>query len=194
MRSRLCAIPELLMTFFEPVNPPPPTFDRERVPLPWEGGLGRTVYTDIDLGEGPEGLLGLRSLVVFPRVMTLSLVALFRQPLVQGPGTRGHNSPTFGPSISGEAVGTGIVLFGLRFSDGSRYRNLDERGSPSHLAGLRSASGGFTGEHEFWAPLPTPGELEVWAAWPAAKMPDTCTRLNATQIRESAAALRPPWT
>jgi hypothetical protein len=182
------------VTFFEPVDPPPPTFDRERKPLPWEEGLGQTVYTDVELGRGPDGMLRLRSLVAFPKVMTLSVVALFRHPLVYGPGTRGHNSPTFGPSIPDESVRTGIVLFGLCFSDGSRYRNLDERGSPGHLGGLRSNSGGFTGDHEFWAPLPPPGQLEVWVAWPAARIPETCTVLDATQIGESAAALRPPWT
>jgi hypothetical protein len=52
----------------------------------------------------------LRSLIVFPKVMTLSVVAPFRLALVQGPGTRADNSPRFGHSISDESLGTGIVL------------------------------------------------------------------------------------
>jgi hypothetical protein len=161
--------------------------------MPWEDGLGQTVFNDVVLGTGPDGVLLLRNLIAFPSVMTLFVVALFRQQLVHGQGTRGHNCPRFAPWISGDAVGTGIVLFGLQFSDGTRYRNLDERGSPGHLPSLRGGGGGFTGEHDFWAPLPTPGELEVWVAWPAAQLPETQTLLDAAQIRATAAALRPPW-
>jgi hypothetical protein len=182
------------VAFFEPVNTPPPRFDRERTPLPWEEGLGQTVFNDVVLARGADGLLMLRSLIAFPKVMTLSVVALLRLPLVQGPGTRGHNSPRFGHSISDESLGTGIVLFGLCFSDGSCYRNLDERGSAGHLGGLRGGNRGFTGDGDFWAPLPPPGELEVWVAWPAAQIPETRTLLDASLIRETAAALRPPWT
>jgi len=94
------------VAFFEPIHTPPPTFDRERTPLPWEEGLGQTVFKDVVLAKGTDGLLMLRSLIAFPKVMTLSVVALFRDPLVQGPGTRGHNSPTFGHSISDESLET----------------------------------------------------------------------------------------
>jgi len=88
---------------------------------------------------------------------------------------------------------TGIVLFGLRFSDGSCYRNLDERGSAGHLGGLQGGSRGFTGYRDFWAPLPPPGDLELWAAWPAAQIAETRTVLDGSLIGDSAAALRPPW-
>jgi hypothetical protein len=181
------------VAFFEPVNTPSPRFDQERTPLPWEEGLGQTVFKDVVLAKGIDGLLMLRSLIAFPKVMTLSVAALFRNPLAQGPGTRGHNSPTFGHSISDESLDTGIVLFGLRFSDDTCYRNLDERGSAGHLGGLQGGSRGFTGYRDFWAPLPPPGDLEVWVAWPAAQIPETRTVLDGSLIRESASALRPPW-
>lgn len=181
------------MAFFEPLKTPPANFDRERIPNPWEEGLGQTVFSDVDLARGAHGALLLRSLIVFPKVMTLSVVALLRHPLVQGPGTRGHNSPTFGHSFSDAPLGTGVVLVGLRFSDGSCYRNLDERGSAGHLGGLQGGSRGFTGYKDFWAPLPPPSELEVWVAWPAAQIPETRTVLDASLIRETAAALEPPW-
>ena len=181
------------MAFFEPVNTALPTFDRNQTPLPWEEGLGQTVFKDVVLGKGTDGLLMLRSLIAFPKVMTLSVVALLRNSLVQGPGTRGDNGPTFGHSISDVSFGTGIVLFGLRFSDGACYRNLDERGSAGHLGGLQGGSRSFTGYRDFWAPLPPSGELEIWVAWPAAQIPETRTLLDASLIRETAAALRPPW-
>ena len=84
------------------------------------------------------------------------------------------------------------MLFGLRFSDRTCFRNLDARGSAGHLGSLRGSGSSFTGDHEFWAPLATPGELEVWVAWPAAGIPETKTLLDASLIRASAAALSPP--
>jgi hypothetical protein len=188
-----CGLSLTLVAFFEPVNTPPPNFDLERTPLPWEEDLGQTVFNDVDLARGPLGAILLRSLIVFPKVMTLSVVALFRHPLVQGPGTRGDNSPTFGHSPLDASLGTGVVLFGLRFSDGTCYRNLDERGSAGHLGGLQGGSRGFTGYREFWAPLPPPSELELWAAWPAAQITETRTVLDASLIAEKADALQSPW-
>jgi hypothetical protein len=181
------------VSFFDPVASPLPSFDRVQRPGPWEEGLGKTVFNDVVLGHGPDGVLMLRNLIAFPNVMTLSVVALFRHPLVQGPGTGGHNCPMFVRRIGDESVGTGIVMFGLRFSDGTRYRNLDAKGSSEHLGNLRGGGGGFTGYHEFWAPLPTPGELEVWVAWPAAQIQESQTLLDATLICDTAAALQPSW-
>ena len=181
------------MAFFEHVDIPVPRFDRERTPLPWEEGLGQSVWRDVVLARGADGLLMLRNLSAFPKVMTLSVVGLFRHPLVQGPGTRGDNSPTFGRDAKDESLGTGTVLVGLRFSNGSRYRNLDERGSAGHLGGLQGGSRGYTGYRDFWAPLPPPGEVELWVAWPAAEILETRTLLDGSLVREAAAALRPPW-
>lgn len=181
------------MAFFEPISAPPPTFDRDLIPLPWEEGLGQTVFSDVGLAEGPDGKLMLRTLIAYPKVITLSVEALLRHPLEQGLGTRGDNCPRFGPSVSGE-VGTGIVLFGLRFSDGTCYRNLDDRSNAGHLRSLRGGGGCLTGHHDFWVPLPTPGELEIWVAWPAAGIPETRTPLDASLIRGTAAALTPPWS
>jgi hypothetical protein len=138
------------VAFFESADTPAARFDRERAPLPWEEGLGQTVVTDVILAKGSDGLLMLRNLVAFPKVMTLSVVALFRNPLAQGTSTRGQNSPTFGHSFRDKPFGAGIVLTGLRFGDGSCYRNLDERGSPGHLGGLHGGSRGFTAYRDFF--------------------------------------------
>jgi hypothetical protein len=182
------------VAFFEPVNAPFPRFDEYGIPLPWEEGLGQTVFKDVVLAKGIDGLLMLRSLIAFPRVMTLTIVALFRNPLVKGDGTLGDNCPTFSPQVSGEPLGTGIVLIGLRFSDGTRLRNLDDRGSVGNLEGLGGCGFGFTAQYEFFTLLPPPGELELWTAWPAAGIPETRILLDATQIVKAAGALEPPWS
>lgn len=182
------------MVLFKPVAAPSPKFDMNPSPLPWEEGLGQAVFTDVNLARGTEGALLLRNLIAFPRVMTLSVVALFRQALVHGSGTRGHNSPTFSESMGGDSVGTGIVLFGLHFRDGASHRNLDERSDSGRLHSLRGSGGGFTGSHDFWAPLPSPGDLEIFVAWPAAGIPETRTVLDGSRIVDAAAALARRWS
>jgi hypothetical protein len=182
------------VAFFEPVSAPTPSFNLDSVPLPWQEGLGRTVFSDVPLAHGPSGALMMRNLIAHPKVMTLSVEAIFRHPLIQGTGTLGHNSPTFGHSISGQSVGTGTVLFGLRFSDGTRLRNLDARGNPGPLGSPLGSGGGFTGSHVFWAPLPSPGELEIWVAWPATEIPETRTALDGSRVIDTAAAETPLWT
>ena len=46
----------------------------------------------------------------------------------------------------------------------------------------------------FGAPLPPPGDLEVWVAWPAAQIPETRKLWDSSLIRETATALQPPWS
>lgn len=161
--------------------------------MPWQEGLGKTAFSDVALGRGLDGVLMLRNIIVFPKVMTLSVTELLRHPLVHGAGTRGHNSPAFGRWIGDESTRTGLVLFELRFSDGVRYHNLDARGSAGRLGNLRGGGGSFTGDAEFWAPLPSPGELEVWVAWPTAQIPETRTLLDGSLIRAIAESLPPTW-
>ena len=181
------------MGFFEPVAVPAPQFEQGRPRLPWEEGLGQSVFTDVELAKGLDGALLLRNLVVFPAVMTLSVVAMFRQPLVHGPGTSGNNSPTFSDGRGVREIGTGFVSFGLRFSDGSTYRNLDERGNKGRLGTRVGGGGGFVGSQEFWAPVPPQGDFDVWVAWPAAGIPETRTVLDGTRVRETANALKRLW-
>lgn len=129
------------MAFFEPIEIAAPVFAEEARRLPWDDGLGRTVFTDVKLAHSPDGTILLRNLIAFPTVVTLSVVALFRRPLVDGPGTRGNNSPTFNESLGGGSVGSGIILLGVRYSDGTIFRNLDDRSGQGKLRNLSGSSG-----------------------------------------------------
>ncbi len=179
------------MAFFEPIAIAAPEFAEERKALPWDDGLGRTVFTDVNLAHSPDGAILLRNLIAYPTVVTLGVVALFRRPLVDGPGTRGNNSPSFSELLG--SVGSGIVLLGVRYSDGTTFRNLDDRSGEGKLRSLRFGGNGVEGSCDFWAPIPPHGDVEVWVAWPAAQIPETRTVLDGSLIRESASALRPPW-
>lgn len=182
------------MTFFEPIEVAAPEFAEEGRPLPWDDGLGRTVFTDVNLAHGSDGAILLRNLIAFPTVMTLAVVALFRRPLVHGPGTRGNNHPTFSEPMGVGSVGTGVVLFGLRFNDGTTFRNLDDKSSQGRLRGLGGGGRAFTGFYDFWAPLPPSGDMEIWVAWPAAGISETRTLLDGTRVTDAASALAAPWT
>ena len=155
----------------------------------------RTVgFTDVELGTGPDGALLLRNLVVYPSVMTLNVLALFRRPLMDGPGTAGHNCPMFWDGRGVTEVGTGFVLFGLRFSDASTYRNRVDSGDSARLGTRGGGGGSVIGTQEFWAPVPPPGDFEIWVAWPAAAIPETRTVLDGTRVHDAATALTPFWT
>jgi hypothetical protein len=144
------------------------------------------VFTELLLAQSPEGALLLRELIAFPTVMTLAVVAQLRRPLIDGPGMRGHNCPTFSTSSRQGDLGTGFVPFGLRFSDGSCWYNLSESGSHDRLLSIRGSGGSHQGEHEFAAAIPPEGELEVWVAWPAAGITEVRTTLDAAPIRRAA--------
>ena len=103
------------MGFFPPISVGAPTFkDSPQDPMPWEQGFGKTAITDVLLAEDSEGAVLLRSVIAYPSVMTLDVTAQLRQPLLDGPGTRGHNSPSLFARTS-DSPSTGLVLFGLTF-------------------------------------------------------------------------------
>jgi hypothetical protein len=175
------------VAFFPQIDVPRATFKSEdEPPLPWQQGFGHVVFAEILLAQSPEGALLLRELVAFPTAMTLAVVAQLRRPLTDGPGTRGHNHPTFSASSPDGDPGTGFVPFGLRFSDGSSLDNLSQRGSRDRLLSIRGSGGSRRGEQEFATAIPPEGEVEVWVAWPAAGITEVSTTLDAAPIRRAA--------
>jgi hypothetical protein len=172
------------VAFFSPTDMPPPSFKEDcQAVVPWEEGFGKQVMSDVTLARNSDGAVLLRELVAFPSCITLRIVAQLRRPLVDGPGTRGQNSPRMSTSPGSDSFGTGFVLFGLRFSDGRCFRNTSKRGSKDHLLGVRGGGSSYRGEHEFTVTVPTEGDLELWVAWPAVGLAETCTTLDAGPIR-----------
>lgn len=110
----------LVVAFVPQINVPPATFKSgDEAAPPWQQGFGHLVCSEILQAQSPEGALMLRELIAFPTVMTLAVVAQLSRPLVDGPGTRGHNGPKFAALTPDGGLGTGFVEFGPRFSDGS---------------------------------------------------------------------------
>jgi hypothetical protein len=181
------------MGFFPPISVGAPTFkDSPQDPMPWEQGFGKTAITDVVLAEDSEGAVLLRSVIAYPSVMTLDVTAQLRQPLLDGPGTRGHDSPSLFARTS-DSPSTGLVLFGLLFSDGSKLLNVGRDNGHVTMQSPRGGSGAYQGQQTFVVPLPPEGRVEAWVAWPAASIPETLTILDADVIRRASEMARGLW-
>jgi hypothetical protein len=182
------------VAFFPSRHLPSPSFKEDyQAVVPWEEGFGSEVISDVVLAKNSDGAVLLRELVAFPSCITLKLVAQLRRPLVDGPGTRGNNSPRMSTSSGSDSFGTGLVLFGVRFSDGRCFRNTSRRGNEDHLLGIRGGGSSYRGEHEFTIAVPPEGDLELWVAWPAVGLTETRTTLDAGPIRTVVADQEPLW-
>jgi hypothetical protein len=155
--------------------------------MPWEQGFGKTAFTDVVLAHSREGAVLLRSVIAYDWVMTLDVTAQLRQPLLDGPGTRGHNAPRLFARTS-DSLSTGFVLFGLLFSDGSRLLNFGQDKGHVTMQSPLGSSGAYQGHQTFVVPLPPEGRVEAWVAWPAASIPETLTVLDAEAIRRASEA------
>lgn len=158
---------------------------------PWVGGFGIPVENHLLLARSSDGALLLRSLVAYPQAFVLELEAQLRRPLRSGAGTRGNNHPKFGRSSGSREAG--LIEVGIRLSDGSVHRNLDPE--PTRLRGpIRSDASGSISHATYWfAPLPPPGDLELYVSWPAGNIEETMIRLDASSIREAAQRTDPLW-
>lgn len=92
-------------------------------------------------------------------------------------------------------------LVGVEYADGRRCANIDELdvrnpGPPTqpHLQGGGGSGGGNEASATwFLTPLPPPGELRLYCAWPAVGIDETVTSLDADRILEAATRVRELW-
>lgn len=92
------------------------------------------------------------------------------------------------------------VLLGVEFSDGSRASSFGGRLDPGTADNRPQVwqSGGSGGQrrydHTFFvSPLPPPGPVRVYYAFPAAGLPDGSTELSGDEILACAARVRELW-
>ena len=94
------------------------------------------------------------------------------------------------------------LLFGVEYADGRRCANLAVRPDPNadgpqDQPRLRPGGGGG-GENVasaswFLCPLPPPGALRIYCAWPSAGIAETVTSIDADRILEAASRVRELW-
>jgi hypothetical protein len=98
-----------------------------------------------------------------------------------------------------------LIRFGVRFSDGSSWSNVDLPAadftpSPDRapVPPVVSCSGGCGGGHrisaQYWLwPLPPEGPLTFFAEWPAYDIPESSAAIDASELRASAARSEDVW-
>jgi hypothetical protein len=100
-------------------------------------------------------------------------------------------------SVHGHARGADRLLLGVEFADGRRCSNLE--GPFGSVGGVSLSPGGSSGSPRsasadwYLAPLPPPGELRLYCAWPGAGIEETVTVLDAGPILEAAGRVRELW-
>jgi hypothetical protein len=110
-------------------------------------------------------------------------------------------------ALHGHRSSANRLLLGVEFADGRRATNvgLGSSGGPGRPDGPDGVSGvqlwstgGEGSAHDasatfFLSPLPPPGELRLYCAWPAAGVEETVTVVDADEILRAAARARELW-
>lgn len=187
-------------SFFEDSERPPQKAVFERRPRPqeerqpWDWSFGVTVLADLTLAENLEGACLLRSLIAYRTGFRFTIEAQLRRPLKLGPGTRGNNAVSFrSRTMPGNQLGSGLVQVGIRTSDQEKYTERRQEGQRHVLLshGSRGSSSSGSGDY-FFVGLPS-GNIELWIAWMAAGIPETCHVLDGDAIRAAGESARTLW-
>lgn len=163
--------------------------------LPMEGSFGTPVIHERMLAESGEGACLLRSLIAYQDGFHFFVEAQLRRSLQDGPGTQGNNAVSFAGRLHPtRPLGSGLVQIGLRTQDRVKYSVRREPGAQHALLLVGSRGRSSSGVAEFWfSGLPV-GALELWVAWPAAKIQETCQILDGDAIREAGEGALLLWT
>jgi hypothetical protein len=100
-------------------------------------------------------------------------------------------------SIHGHGRGSDRLLLGVEYADGRRCSNLAGlfgSGNGVSLWPGGSSGGGRSASADWYlSPLPPPGDLRIYCAWPGAGVDETRTVLDASTILEAASRVRELW-
>ncbi len=94
-----------------------------------------------------------------------------------------------------------FLRLGVRFADGTTWTNVghghrpyDEEPTGPVVVGRGGGGGGDRWHMRYWMwPLPPPGDLTVYAAWPMFGIDETSVVLDATALREDAERAQIVW-
>ncbi len=179
------------MGFFDAVRVPPSPPPDYRLPewlAPPENIEPGKVYVDLILASTEAVELSIVLLKVFPTGISFELKSagcVSEHPLFAGP-------PLF----------DGGLGFGVLFSDGTAAiaharaprRPLLQRPGAPVLRIVSGSGGGGRCTTQFWLwPLPTSGPLEFVCEWAREGIPETRSRIDATDIKAAAARARELW-
>ena len=191
------------MSFFDRFPPTvPPEPEPEPSPPAWakpEATLGGTVAGETILARGHDAVIGVSGLTAYPNVFSFTLTVVLRRE--DRPGRVLHQAFQ-GDFFDGEPPAPGFLRLGVQFADGTAVSNLgDDPRLPSATdptgALLMREGGGGSGrryEMSYWVwPLPPPGPVTFFCAWPAQGIGESRADVDARLIRDAAARAVPLW-
>lgn len=132
----------------------------------------------------------LKQLIAYPTGFDVT-VNLRRRRIQAGRARRGLNDPVGGGPGGRGSTGSGPLLFGFHYADGTKL-TTDRFGEADRAKGLWPRGAGGSPDHyydrRYWAwPLPPPGDVIVACEWAAHGVPFTSVVLDAEVLRSAAA-------
>jgi hypothetical protein len=192
------------VSFFEPAPPPEPPSERAwSSPLwdrPSEGTVPAVLPVNALLHVGPDAVVALQSLSVYPNGFVINFFSLANPYRSNQP----HGMSFIG-GIGGPDILQRFPRVGVRFADG---RTGGREVAPSELEKdadgiptrpIVQLAGGGGGSHGYaysvWVfPLPPDGPLDVFVSVPALDIEESQVTIDGATVRAAAANAHPIWT
>jgi hypothetical protein len=177
-----------------PDPPPEPVVERPVWSGPPRGVLPGYSAQKAVVFKTDDTLLIVHRFLVSPNGVEFSLTLLLRDTSYELEDIpwelRGHP----GRRLRGDSIPDEFLRFGMLFSDGTkwtnldwRYPSLDEEPSGPVVSGRGGGRGGDEREMGYWVwPLPPEGKMTFVASWPVRNLPEERAELDASELRERA--------
>lgn len=185
------------VSFFDvplPDPPPEPIVERPVWSGPPRGVLPGYSAQKAVVFKTDDTLLVVHRFLVYPNGVEFSLTLVLRDTSYELEDIpwelRGHP----GRRLRDDSLPDEFLRFGMLFSDGTKWTNLDWR-YPSHdeepsgpvVSGRGGGGGGDEWEMGYWVwPLPPEGEMTFVASWPLRNIPEQRATVDASELRARA--------
>ena len=192
------------MSFFDvplPDPPPEPVVERPVWSGPPTGVLPGYSAQKAVVFKTEDTLLVVHRFLVYPNGVEFTLSLLLRDAsyeLGDVPWEL-HGHPRRRPRS--DSIPDEFLRFGILFSDGTKWTNLDWRHPSPHeepsgpvITGRGGGGGGDQWEMGYWMwPLPPEGDMTFVASWPVRDIAEQRAEVDATEIRNRADEAETIW-
>ena len=204
MPSFDCIVTFLVVSFFDvllPDPPPEPVVQRPVWSGPPTGVLPGYSAQKAVVFKTEDTLLVVHRFLVYPNGVEFTLTLLPRDASYELGDVpwQLHGHPH--RRSRSDSIPDEFLRFGILFSDGTKWTNLDWRHPSTYeepsgpvITGRGGGGGGDEWEMGYWMwPLPPEGNMTFVASWPVRDIPEQRAELDATEIRDHADESETIW-
>jgi hypothetical protein len=192
------------VSFFDvpvPDLPPEPVVERPVWSGPPTGILPGYSAQRAVLFKTQDSLFVVHRFLVYPNGLEFTLTLLLRDPSYELGDTPWELHARPRARARSDSIPDEFLRFGILFSDGTKWTNLDWRYPSPHeepsgpvISGRGGGGGGDSWEMDYWMwPLPPEGSMTFVASWPVRNIPERHAEVDATEIRERADEAETIW-